>query len=156
MNVEDVEKLAKAIHADYVKNMIASGNPDAPSAVPWETLPEEFRESNRDAARSFKEKLNAIGCDIAPADSSRPAIESFDDETILKLARVEHDRWMNEKFANGWTYAPTRDNTKKHHPMLIPYEELSLEEQQKDINVVNNIIPLLTSVGLKAYKVDLF
>jgi RyR domain. len=152
MNVDDIEKLAKAIYEDYVKNMIASGNVNALSAVLWKKLPDEFKESNRNAARSFKEKLNSVGYDIASADSRYPAAGCFDEAIILKLAKAEHDRWMNEKLANGWIYAPIRDNAKKHHPMLIPYEELPLEEQKKDICVVSKIIPLLKGVGLRVYK----
>jgi len=41
---------------------------------------------------------------------------------------------------------------KKHHPCLVPYEDLPAEEQQKDIDVVNNIIPLLDSIGLRVYR----
>ena len=152
MTIDYIETLAKAIHANYVKEQTAAGSANLPNVVPWDELPEEFKESNRNAARSFEEKLRSIDCEIAPADTSRPAVEFFDDETILKLARVEHDRWMQEKLANGWTYAPVRDNAKKHHHMLIPYEKLPSEEQQKDINVVNNIIPLLRSVGLRVCR----
>jgi len=148
-----IEQLAQAIHGNYVREQTAAGNGNAPNAVPWQELPEEFRESNRNAARSFKEKLHSVGLEIEGGDSSCPAVESFDDATTLKLARAEHDRWMNEKIANGWTYAPVRDNTQKHHPMLIPYEALPPEERQKDINVVNSIIPLLKSVGLRVCQV---
>ena len=34
----------------------------------------------------------------------------------------------------------------------MPYEDLPAEEQQKDIDVVNNIIPLLDSIGLRVYR----
>ena len=147
-----IERLARQIHADYLDKMRKAGSTGLPNAVEWDALPDEFKESNRNAARSFEGKLNSIGCDIAPADTSRPAIESFDDATLLKLSKAEHDRWMGEKLANGWTYAPVRDNAQKHHPMLIPYDQLPLDEQQKDTNVVNNIIPLLKSIGLRVYK----
>jgi len=155
MNVDDIEKLAKAIHENYVKEQAATGNANAPSAVPWEKLPEEFKESNRNAARSFEDKLHSIGMAIddgGRAPSRAVAIDHFDAATLLQLSKAEHDRWANEKLANGWTYAPVRDNALKHHPMLIPFDRLPLAEQQKDTNVVNNIIPLLRSVGLKVVK----
>jgi len=56
------------------------------------------------------------------------------------------------KLANGWVYAPVRSDAKKHHPMLIPYDELPPDERQKDINVVKNIVPLLSGVGLRVYR----
>ena len=57
-----------------------------------------------------------------------------------------------EKLANGWVYAPVRDNELKHHPCLVPYEDLPVEEQQKDIDVVHNVIPLLRSIGMRVYR----
>ena len=155
MNEHTIEKLAQAIHADYAAKMRDAGQTNHPNAVEWDALPDEFKESNRAQARDIGAKLAAAGffIDAGGRASSRAVyVESFDPSTTLLLARFEHDRWMKEKLANGWVYAPVRDNAKKHHPCLVPYEELSLEEQQKDINVVNNIIPLLTSVGLRVCK----
>jgi len=153
LTLANIEKLAKAIHENYMKEQTAAGNTQLPNAVPWEELTEEFKESNRNAARSFEEKLNSVGYAIASGDSPHPAVTSFDDATILKLSKAEHDRWMNEKLANGWTYAPVRDNAQKHHPMLIPFEQLSQEEKDKDTAIVKNMIPLLASVGLGVYRI---
>jgi len=152
MPEDAIERLARQIHADYLGKMRKAGNTGLPSAVEWDALPDEFKESNRAAARSFEKKLTLAGYDIAPAGSPRPAIETFDDATLLALSKAEHDRWMSEKLANGWTCAPVRDNARKHHPMLIPFDQLPPEEQQKDTNVVNTIIPLLKSIGLGVYN----
>ena len=152
LTLANIEKLAKAIHENYVKEQTTAGQTQLPNAVAWEELPEEFKESNCNAARSFEEKLNSVSYAIASGDSPHPAVTSFDDATLLKLSKAEHDRWMNEKLANGWTYALVRDNTKKHHPMLIPFDQLPVEEQRKDTAIIQNIIPLLASVGLKVVK----
>ena len=149
---KNIKKLARQIHEDYLKEMRASGNTDHPSAVEWDELSEEFRESNRAQARSIGEKLNVVGLAFDAGESSAVTVEEFDAETVLLLAENEHIRWMQEKLANGWVYAPVRDNGKKHHPLLVPYEQLPPEEQQKDINVVKNIIPLLKSIGLRIYR----
>jgi len=147
-----IEQLARQIHEDYLKKMRAAGNTDHPSVVEWGDLPEEFKESNRAQARSIGEKLNVVGLAFDAGDEPYPTVESFDEETTLLLAQNEHIRWMQEKYANDWTYAPVRDDVKKHHPLLVPYEELPPEEQRKDINAVNNIIPLLKSIGLRVYQ----
>jgi hypothetical protein len=34
----------------------------------------------------------------------------------------------------------------------VPWEELPKEEQQKDIDTAENIIPLLKSIDLRVYK----
>lgn len=45
---------------------------------------------------------------------------------------AQHAQWMEQRLAAGWTYGPDRDETRKHHPMLVPFEELPEFEQQKD------------------------
>ena len=146
-----IEKLARQIHADYLAEMRAAGNTAPPNVVEWDELTEEFKESNREQARSISQKLNFIGMGFDAGEAEYPTVERFDEETTLLLAQNEHIRWMQEKLANGWAFSPVYDNEKKHHPMLVPYEELPPEEQQKDINAVNNIIPLLKSIGLRVY-----
>ena len=152
-NLESVtEQLARAIHADYLAKMNASGQYGHPYAVEWDDLSEELRESNRAQALNISEKLSMAGFAYDAGDTPFPSVEEFDEKTTLLLARSEHIRWMQEKLANGWTYAPVRDNELKQHPCLVSYEELPVDEQQKDIDVVQNIIPLLKSVGLRVYK----
>jgi len=147
------EGLAQAIHADYLAKMRAAGQTGHPGAVEWDALGEEFRASNRAQARSIAEKLSMAGFTCDAGDTSFPSVEAFDEPTTLLLAQSEHVRWMQEKLANGWTYAPVRDNGLKHHNMLVPYEQLPEADRQKDIDAVRNIIPLLKSVGLRVYRV---
>jgi len=146
------ERFARANHADYLAKMCAAGQSDHPSAVEWDALDEEFRESNRTQARSISEKLNMAGFAYDAGDSPFPSVEEFDEQTTLLLAQSEHIRWMQERLANGWTYAPVRDNSLKHHNLLEPYEQLPMQEQQKSIHAICNIIPLLKSIGLRVYR----
>ena len=44
---------------------------------------------------------------------------------VERLAVIEHGRWAADRWLDGWSYAPTRDNARKHHPQLIPYQQLS-------------------------------
>jgi hypothetical protein len=43
-----------------------------------------------------------------------------------------HVNWMTYKIANGWKVGPVKDEEKKEHPDLVPFEELKLTEQVKD------------------------
>ena len=146
------ELLARAVHADYLAKMRTAGKTNHPSAVEWDDLSEEFRDSNRAQARNIGEKLNMAGLAFGAGDTPFPSVEELDEQTTLLLAQGEHIRWMQEKLANGWTYAPERDNDLKHHPCLVPYDALPAEEQQKDIDVVRNMIPLLKRTGLRVYR----
>lgn len=43
-----------------------------------------------------------------------------------------HDAWMEQKFADGWTYGKVKDATAKTHPDLVAYDELPTEQKAKD------------------------
>lgn len=43
-----------------------------------------------------------------------------------------HERWTQEKFADGWKWGATKDPEKLEHPCLIPYSELPPEQRAKD------------------------
>jgi hypothetical protein len=146
-----LEQLAQAIHADFCKKENERGHA-APYNIPWEELPDDIKDANRAQAASFAEKLNYIGYSYDSGDTPFTSVEAFDDSTILLLAQTEHIRWMNERIASKWVYGPERDDVKKIHPLLVPWEKLPKEEQQKDIDVAKNIIPLLNGIGLRVYR----
>ena len=44
-----------------------------------------------------------------------------------------HNNWMRMKTEQGWIYGEVKDFEKKTHPDLIPFNELPIIEQKKDI-----------------------
>ena len=48
------------------------------------------------------------------------------------LQEIEHRRWMRFYELYNWQYDPVRDNRLRRHPMMLPYDRLSPEEQKKD------------------------
>ena len=44
-----------------------------------------------------------------------------------------HANWVAHKTKEGWTYGPSRDEEKKTHPYLVPYNELPEAARMKDI-----------------------
>lgn len=69
-----------------------------------------------------------------------------------ELARVEHYRWMTWRLLNGWRWGETRDNEKRLHPDIIPYEDLGSSTQEKDKTNVRVIPKLLDAGRLRAVK----
>jgi cytochrome c1 len=54
------------------------------------------------------------------------------DKDKYTCAHDIHDKWMEHKLREGWTYGPVKDPEKKQHPDLLPYDRLPKEQQAKD------------------------
>lgn len=46
--------------------------------------------------------------------------------------RQQHQNWCKDKQAEGWVYGPVKDPSKKQHPCLVEYEQLSDTHKFKD------------------------
>jgi hypothetical protein len=44
----------------------------------------------------------------------------------------QHNQWMEERLAAGWTWGPQKDSDAKTNPTLVPFEQLPESEQAKD------------------------
>ncbi|MDX9773874.1 MAG: RyR domain-containing protein [Bacteroidales bacterium] len=135
--LEELDRLAVVIHEDYLSKK-ESIDPDRASHRPWRKLPVDFRNQNRDQADHLGVKLRAIGYDLE-ADPSSVVISP---EKAELLARMEHNRWWAHMALSGWTLSEKKDDLKKKHTDLIPYEQLSEGTKDYDRNAVKNI-PLL-------------
>ena len=59
---------------------------------------------------------------------------------------ASHDRWMTHKLEDGWVYGEEKSEAAKTHHCLVPFDELSLEQQVKDHlfhAVVHSLVPHL-------------
>lgn len=45
---------------------------------------------------------------------------------------ANHDSWLAEKRAAGWSYGPVKSAKLKEHPCFVPYDELPTEQKAKD------------------------
>lgn len=66
-----------------------------------------------------------------------------------KLAENTHDVWAETRIAQGWTYGPVRDDFKKTHPCLVPYEELPDSEKEYDRSTSLETIRLVLRLGYR-------
>jgi RyR domain len=145
----DSELLARSIHDDYVRRGYAKGQTSADDAslVPWEGLPETLRESNRSQAADIDRKLAAISCEVIPEVGGGTPVVAFTDEEVDLLGRLEHDRWMEERLASGWTLGPSKDVDEKHSPYLVAWDVLSEDIRDLDRDTVRQIPRFLAALG---------
>ena len=63
-----------------------------------------------------------------------------------RLSRLEHIRWSRYHYINHWVYGQPKDrierNEKKIHNCLVPYDDLSEEEKQKDFDTIEKLFQL--------------
>jgi hypothetical protein len=57
---------------------------------------------------------------------------SLTDEEVELLARREHERWLHERVAQDWTYAPARSHSLKQNDKLLPWHDLPAEVQDRN------------------------
>lgn len=126
------DELARVIHEHYRDSIAAQGrDPNAePAGRSWENLDASYRNASRHQADHLGAKLAALDCRAVREE----LVESFTFAPLEaeRLAVIEHKRWAADRYLDGWTYAPERDNARKHHPQLIPYDTLS--EPMKDLD----------------------
>ncbi len=148
------DEIARAIHEDYVRRRHAEGrhSDDDPSLAPWADLPETLRESNRHQADDIDRKLIAVSCEVVRDENgTHPTIE-FTDPEVEKLAKLEHERWVEERLASGWSVAPTKDVEAKQTPYLVPWEDLSEGVRDLDRDTVRQIPQFLATLGFAVVR----
>jgi hypothetical protein len=158
INGQVSERLARAIHDTYaavheggMRAAVAVGPVPGGAATlgSWEELPEEFKESNRAQAREIGERLAAIGCIMVPAFD--PALDfAFDDDEVQLLARLEHERWMGERTAQGFEFGPVRGE--RTRPDLVPWDRLSDEARMRNMQAVRRIPGMLDRAGFQVLR----
>ncbi len=64
-----------------------------------------------------------------------------------RLARNTHDVWAAQRFKEGWTFGPKRNDELKKHPCLVPYAELPESEKQYDRNTAMQTLAAVLALG---------
>ena len=147
--LKDIELLAIAIHARYNEEQVAR-YPDKPLSFPhFSDLPDDLKYSNMRQAQGIYDKLALAGYTMRPKGAPG-AVRGFAPELVEAMARFEHDEWMKERIANGWTLGE-RNVERKTSPYLVPYEELSEEIKELDRDAVRNIPLLADRIGMAIY-----
>ena len=68
-----------------------------------------------------------------------------------QLARNAHEVWAKQRFSEGWSNGPQRDDLRKEHPGLRAYDELSESEKEYDRQIALETIKMLLALG---YTID--
>ncbi len=71
---------------------------------------------------------------------------------IEEMAKNVHEVWAQNRLNEGWSYGEVRDDDKKHHPCLVPYEELPESEKEYDRATSQETLKLILKSGFSIIK----
>ena len=73
-------------------------------------------------------------------------------ELTEQIAANVHEVWAANRIAEGWQYGKERNDTLKHHPCLVPYDELTEIEKDYDRNTAMQTLKLIQKLGFRICK----
>ena len=88
----------------------------------------------------------------APRDTSGVRLPSAMAALTELLARNTHENWARQRMADGWRHGPRRDDAKKEHPSLVPYDALPEAEKEYDRTTAIETIKTILSLGYRIEK----
>lgn len=112
----ELTTIARVCHEANRALQTAQADPTIPVAAPWDECGEEMQ-------------LSAVSGVQGVIDGNTP--------------EQSHEGWVRFKLDHGWVVGPVKDEAKKEHPLLVPYNELPNSQRVKDSLFVN-IVKALT------------
>ncbi|MBM3245574.1 MAG: hypothetical protein FJZ15_07290, partial [Candidatus Omnitrophica bacterium] len=145
------ETIARTIHEKYIEDNKSKIKPDDPALLPWEELNAGYKYSNQEQADHILEKLRSLDYDILPVTKRDINLIKFTPEEVLKMAELEHERFVLERKKQGWVHGKVKDPVRKINPCLVPWDELDDENKEININIVKAIPEILSEAGLEIH-----
>lgn len=68
------------------------------------------------------------------------------------LAKNAHELWAEQRIIDGWKWGPVRDDTRKEHPNIIPYDDLPESEKKYDQMLIDETLKALIFFGFEIRK----
>lgn len=143
--VDRWERIARLGHERYIR---AHPDPGIPSRRPWDQLARFYRASN------VRQVLATLGSAIAVgrswgAGEERTGMPS--DEQLERMAELEHASWRRHLESRGWRHAAVRDDARRRHPDLLPWEQLGDDARRKTRDGVRSSLELLATLGYRSF-----
>jgi ryanodine receptor 2 len=82
-----------------------------------------------------------------PIDVSRIRLSAELEKLVEQLAFNTHEVWAQQRLQQGWRYGPVRNDARKEHPCLVPYDELPESEKDVDRRAVMATLKAIQALG---------
>ena len=146
--LEDLERLAAAIHAQYNERLELTG--EKPQYPKFSDLPDDLKYSNLRQARNIADKLESVGLHLRKK-TDLGGLDRIPEELVDILAEMEHEEWIASRTASGWTLGE-KDTDAKKSPYLVPYDQLSEKTREISRESIRNIPKLIGMIGMEVYE----
>jgi DNA-binding response OmpR family regulator len=93
-----------------------------------------------------------VSYDPKPIDTSNVKLTPQILELREVLARNAHEIWSRQRFKDGWRFGAQRDDPRKEHPCLIPYEQLPESEKEYDRLAAMETLKTIVGLGYEIRK----
>lgn len=87
-----------------------------------------------------------------PIDTLRVVLPDEIAQLTELLAKNAHENWAKQRIGSGWRYGLKRDDAKKEHPCLVPYEQLPEPEKEYDRKTAMETIKAIQALGYRVVK----
>ena len=87
-----------------------------------------------------------------PMDTSKVDLPWEVEELTERLSRNAHVVWAQQRMAEGWRWGPQRDDVRKLHPSLVPYEQLPESEKEYDRGTAMQTVKAILALGFRISK----
>ncbi|MFA9558114.1 RyR domain-containing protein [Evansella sp. AB-rgal1] len=81
-----------------------------------------------------------------PINTSMVEMPEEIQDVIEVLAKNIHETWAVQRIKEGWSYGPERNDERKEHPGLVPYDELTDQEKEYDRITVTETVKTLMAL----------
>ena len=84
-----------------------------------------------------------------PIDTTDVKLPAELEQLVEKMSKNVHEVWAETRIHQGWRHGEQRNDEKKTHPCLVPYEELPDSEKEYDRNTSISTLKLIMKLGFK-------
>lgn len=148
-----LEALAQATHQAYLAMCREQGriSEESLSTRPWAELPPDLKASNYAQARHTGRKLQAISCTVTTLLDWDAEPFEFTPGEIEELARLEHERYVEERLRAGRSMG-VRAARRKANPTFVPWADLPEEVKEFNRGLIRNIPRCLAAQGFRIHR----
>ena len=118
----------------------------------WDQLPEQIREFHRQKANRIQKILKSGGYRITPLQNWDACSYMFSEDEVEIMAIQEHELLEQEMQTNRWRYR--NNNHRKKHLEIMPWEELSDKEREKNRIEIRNLSFLMAQIGYQIERIS--